>query len=158
MWMWGVAASITGALAYAFLVGRRARRRILSLDWPEKFQSWRKLRRYCRLFLKSRGWDVRTCARPMGAELIARKPPYEVAVQILLNQNFYAHMPWDFLQSSARRAERDKIPVALVTDFAVTENLRDTCQRRRVYPLHYKELRDLENLVPSKREFRKLSG
>lgn len=114
--------------------------------------------RYCKLFLRSRNWSVQHIDRPAatGTELIISKPSHQLDVQFLIEKDHFSRIPDHFLNRLALRAERSKRPLLLVTDFDLGPDLTSRCRQRKVYPIYYKGLGDLEKLVPSTREFRQL--
>jgi len=90
------------------------------------------------------------------AELIVKNPSHEIAVQFLIERNYYRSVSLHFITPLALGAEKRKRPVALVTDFELNDNTISECKRRKVYPVFYKELVSLNDLIPSKRDFRRL--
>jgi hypothetical protein len=132
-----------------------ARRRILYLEWPERFHHWQKMCNYSKIFFRHNNWDVRQSGAP-EAEIIIGKPSHIVGVQFLIEKDYYPHLPEHFINKLAVGVQKRKRPVALVTDFKLREDIVLLCNKRKVYPIFYKDLMKLDVIVPTKEQFRRL--
>lgn len=156
-WVIGIGVAGCCLLGATWLViqWRRRRQRILSLDWPEKFETWHKLKRYCWFFLSHNGWSVAQAGAP-EAEILVRNPTHALAVQFLIEKHYYKNVPDHFLATLAAGALKRKRAVALITDFRLADEIVDRCRRRRVYPIYYKDLKSLTELTPTRRKLLEL--
>jgi hypothetical protein len=140
-----VGAGLGGLL---YLAARRRRRRIVALDWPPRFQDWRTMRGYARRFFKASGWQLRGSYFP-EAEFIVVKPAHVLAIQFLLEKDHVRNRQDHFLYALGTAAAARKLPILLVTDFRLDADVVARSGQHRVYPLFYKDLARLEQLVPA---------
>ena len=152
-WFWVLPVLLIGGIAaYSRF---RARSRIIHLDWPERFENANVMRNHCKLFLEKHGWKVRVHARH-DIQLVISNRSHQVAVGTLPHVDYFGDrgerysvgIPDHFVNAYALAAERWKKPVALVTDFVLRKEIVDSCRQRGVYPIHYKDLMTLANVVP----------
>lgn len=143
---------VLSSLALAFWIRRR---RILQLDWPERFSNLRKLRRYSAIYLTKNGWLVGP-RRDRQAEFIISKPSHSIGVQLLIENEYYSRIPDHFVNSLVLASNTYRMPFILITDFQLRREVVEQCHKRKVFPIFYKDLGKLESMVPSMEEFKRL--
>lgn len=156
--LYSLAAVIMGLLFLGFYAWIQERRRIIRLEWPKQFQDGRKMKRYCRFFLRKGGWHVRIFGGQHRIELIITNLSHDIAVGILpekyyFGTRFFWNNPSYFITDYASSAEKFKRPLMLVTDFILDGDIIAQCNSRMVYPVFYKDLVHFERIVPSKKQF-----
>src|SRR2546423_341240 len=100
IWFYCLIVLITGISLCGAITWIQLRRRIASLDWPHKFQHRRTMRRYCKIFLKQKGWDIWPISN-VTFELLAKKPPNDIAIAILMEKDYYIRIPDHFVTKLA---------------------------------------------------------
>lgn len=156
MIMW-ISFSAVCAGGLLVLIMRRSliRRRIARLEWPDRFGDWKTLRHYSCVFLKMNGWQYTTrVVRATEGDL--NKSGRWAAVQFLIEREHSKNLPYHFLNNLAANVERFNRPVVLITDFRLPDEVVVRSKIRHVYPVHWKDLERLDDLVPTLKEFRKL--
>jgi hypothetical protein len=111
------------------------------------------MRRYCIVFLRNSGWDVQRPAR-RPAEMNIRKGAYDIAIQFLIKRHHSVTLPDHFLSSLALGPLKLERPFVLITDFLLPGDVITKSNDQRVYPIHYKNLARLEELAPTKKQFK----
>ena len=150
-----VAVLFVSVLALAIVARRRQTRRIVNLDWPERFKNWQTMSGYCKRFLRHNGWNVRACSSA-DADMLVSKRPHHLVVNLLIEKDHYPTIPEHFLNRSTLAQARRKRPVAVVTDFNLPDDVTERCRRRQIYPIYYKDLASLDKLVPPLAKFHKI--
>lgn len=157
--IWIVPLAVTGGavLLASLLRWIHGRRRIARLDWPERFEDWKKLRDHARLYLKKKGWSVQGLVL-QGTEMRIKKSDREAGVQFLIAKEHSKTVPYHFLNRLVAAADSQKRPVVLITDFTLPDEVIAQSNSRSVYPVCCRDLARLEELVPTRNQLRKLAA
>lgn len=155
IWISAIVVVLAGATAFGTMLRYRVRRRILKLEWPEEFQNWQTMCNYCKRYLRHNGWRVRACMSA-DADLLASKQPHHMVINVLIKRDYWDRIPDHFVTRSALAIVRRKLPVAVVTDFRLADDIVERCQRRQVYPVYFADLGKLQDAVPAIQQFRQL--
>lgn len=105
--------------------------------------------KYARVLLKSRGWICRTSENAY-IDLFIKKPPHNLPICFFIERELARLAPLIFVAKLQELAERWNTIVVVVTDFRLDAEAVTQCNSRRVYPIHYRDLGNLDRLVPSR--------
>lgn len=159
---------VAGTSLFLVHVRNRRRRRILALDWPDKFKDPKHLANYCKVYFANRGWNV-VIENSIFDFLLTKSDIRRILVIMFtdaqyktldmnyvgIERDYKREFPGYFLSPFALKAERRRLPVIMVTDFVIGDDLAKRCNELNIYPLFYKDLPNLERVIPADRARRR---